>query len=175
MKQLAYTIIIILSLGLLNTNSAQFSRNEPTIHQSAISAEYLGNAGIYSLNFERMTNRTAVRWTNFRVGISYLNDMYNDKGSLIIPLEYDWLWGNQPNYFEASIGATFVSNELSNPLKVIRVGYRRMPPNGGFMFRAGICDLFLNSSSPKVILSLNIISIMPAISIGYAFKSNDNH
>ena len=77
-------------------------------------------------------------------------------------------------FFEAGIGATFVSNELSNPLKVIRIGYRRMPPNGGFMFRAGICDLFLNSSSPKAIRSLNIISIMPAISIGYAFKTNNN-
>lgn len=174
MKQLTYIIITIFSIGIFTKNYAQFSTNKPSIRQSGVNAEYLGNGGIYSLNFESMTNRTTVRWTNFRVGISYLNDMYNGEGRLIVPLEYDWLWGNGTSFFEAGIGATFVSNELSNPLKVIRIGYRRMPPNGGFMFRAGICDLFLNSSSPKAIRSLNIISIMPAISIGYAFKTNNN-
>ncbi len=154
-------ILFILIISISLKASSQFSFKKPTMQQSGLNAELLGNGLLYSLNYESMMKRTDVRWTNIRVGIELLNL------GILIPLEYDWMWGKNIKYFEVGGGLTISPNDIGSPLGLIRIGYRRMPSDGGFMFRAGVCGLLM----PNTKLFGTPILPWPAISFGYAFKA----
>ncbi len=165
MKEIYPQIKIILALLVINSisykASSQFTYKKPIMQQSGLNAEILGNGLLYSLNYESRMKRTDVGWTNIRVGIELFNS------DIIIPLEYDWMWGKNIKYFEVGGGLTISPNDIGSPLGLIRIGYRRMPSDGGFMFRAGVCGLLM----PNTKLFGTPILPWPAISFGYAFKA----
>jgi hypothetical protein len=156
-------ILIILIISISLKASSQFSFKKPTMQQSGLNAELLGNGLLYSLNYESMMKRTDVRWTNIRVGIELL------PSGVLIPLEYDWMWGKNIKYFEVGGGLLISPNNIGSPLGLIRIGYRRMPSDGGFMFRAGVCGFIV----PNELIGKSLPPILPwpAISFGYAFKA----
>jgi hypothetical protein len=99
------------------------------------------------------------------IEISGANSYWNS----FIPLEYDWMWGKNIKYFEVGGGLLISPNNIGSPLGLIRIGYRRMPSDGGFMFRAGVCGFIV----PNELIGKSLPPILPwpAISFGYAFKA----
>ncbi|HAL83678.1 MAG TPA: hypothetical protein DCO83_16760 [Mucilaginibacter sp.] len=90
-----------------------------------------------------------------------------------VPVQLNYLLGNNSKYFEIGLGATYASfNSASNFLAfspstsdkilgTMTFGYRYQPVDGGFSFRANIDPLFDSS---------NFIPYYFGVSFGYTFK-----
>ena len=86
-----------------------------------------------------------------RAGIGYLS---SDGVSLLtIPLQLNYLSGQEKNYFEAGLGTTYVNlransnnflfgNTPAQFIGTVTLGYRYQPVNSGFNFRANIDPVF---------------------------------
>ncbi|MFM2138300.1 MAG: hypothetical protein RJA57_607 [Bacteroidota bacterium] len=83
-----------------------------------------------------------------RVGIGGFS--INGSGVLFIPLGINYLLGkDNRNFFELGGGVTPVmgtgelsTDEFSSTFGHLLIGYRKSPPNGGFVFRAFISPVF---------------------------------
>lgn len=131
---------------------------EKPIAPNVLYVEGLGNAGIYSLNYERLV----IPELAVRVGFSYISLSASGGGAsakvslLTIPIMANYLGiGNDTHHLElglglvlvnatgsSSSGAGSVSGSGFGAYGTATVGYRFQPLSGGFLFRAGFTPLF---------------------------------
>jgi hypothetical protein len=151
--------------------------------------EILGNAGLYSFNFDMRTERNRRDGWGFRVGWERLNvegtsTTGADSGSLkftAIPFGVNYLFGKKKGFFELGAGATYFFLKLkgstttgnsvenyerfgfnikSNSLAgTFNIGYRHVPYKNGFTYRFCLTPLVIEG---------NILPFM-GMSFGYKF------
>lgn len=150
------------------------------IKKNAAYAELGGNAGLYSVNYERLTAvGEKVRFAP-RVGFSWLG-----KNRVAIPVEANVLLGKtavSKDFAELGLGTTLLntkshgianfgiaddsSNQPDKALRmlfVLRAGYRHQKPEGGFMYRIGFTLLANPHASIEKILPFG------GVSLGHSF------
>jgi hypothetical protein len=162
---------------------AQPAEEERTAN-NAIFAEGLGPAIFYSINYERSFSDFAAR-----VGFGYLSvsasassgtQQAKETASVLsVPLTLEYLGiGSKQNMFELGAGATVVhvgqgasiitsdstsssSGSTTYVFPHAVIGYRFMPPDGGFLFRIGVSPIFAG----------NAIAVLPwpYLALGGAF------
>lgn len=142
-----------------------------------IFAELGGNGIILSANYDRRFSKT-VDGLGLRFGLGY--SFSSDEKFATLPLGINYLLGKKGRYFEMGLGGTFIfvnsswkrysdvfyigdaeitANGSTLFAKMINVGYRRQPINGGFNFRGGVSPFFLKGAA----------SMGAYLSVGYNF------
>lgn len=118
----------------------------PTANGQTVYGELLGNAGLFSVNYDfRFTKKN--KGIGMRVGGGFIGG--SGGGILLLPVGINYLSGRASNYFEAGLGYTFVTStefdlfdsEGSGGLLVPNIGYRYQPRKKGFMGRIGLSPL----------------------------------
>ncbi len=133
------TVVIALMLSL--NSHAQDSTLVTSFSRNTVFTELMGNAFLYSINYDRLFFKTKNVKLSTRGGISYFGA---GTGKLLqLPIEANLLLGNK-RYFETGLGLLYLmyqdpdprSNYPYAPLS-FRIGYRYQQPKGGFFFRCG--------------------------------------
>jgi hypothetical protein len=147
--------------------------DEQRTANNALYAEGLGPGLFYSLNYERsfsdFAGRIGFGYVSVSAGASDSSGQVQETASasfITVPITVSYLGiGSKRNMLELGAGATIFhvgaggstfeakSSSSANAsatfvLPVAIVGYRYMPPSGGFLFRAGVSPLFAGSSLP---------------------------
>ncbi|TAF95405.1 MAG: hypothetical protein EAZ32_12870 [Cytophagia bacterium] len=123
-----------------------------TTKRNAVYVELLGNAGLYSFNYERQIARQRNNYFNLRLGAAYL--WWREARTPVFVVEPIYLKGGKNHFLELSISATFFSSRKifapeANPPKEIRasfmprIGYRYQSPNKSLLFRFGVMPIIL--------------------------------
>ncbi len=170
-----------------SVRAAQSDLIEARPERTAMNSVYLelgGNAAWYSLNYERfMMDDAAVRvglmFMTFSVSASSGTSTATGSGSwLAAPLTVSYLGIGSPNhklelgagavmmYFSASGASSFNAVANANGFIVAPtaiVGYRYVPVDGGFNFKAGFTPLFISAGGKSTFLPWG------GISVGYGF------
>lgn len=143
---------------------------EPAKH--AVYLEGLGNAGLYSVNYDRRFTPSL----SLRGGISVVGATDQQTGQevslLIVPVTLNYLAGGPNHSLEMGVGPLFAAgsvddlettsdSEISSGLAGVTstFGYRYQPARGGFVFRAGLIPFY----------SANEFQLWAGISVGLAF------
>jgi hypothetical protein len=149
------------------------SDEEQRTANNALYAEGLGPGLFYSINYERsfsdFAGRIGFGYVSVSAGASDSTGQVQETASasfITVPITVSYLGiGSKRNMLELGAGATifhvgaggstFESKSSSSAnesatfvLPVAVVGYRYMPPSGGFLFRAGVSPIFAGSSLP---------------------------
>ncbi len=185
-------IIAILIFGsTIQGLDSQEIGNEGTqsvFQKNTVYLEVLGNAPLYSINFDRILSKQNKRATAGRVGLMVYPA--SDYFLLSFPLEMNILFGQGKGYFELGSGFTpfyhrWLSRSFTNANGNIvdfssrdawfggvslRVGYRRQKPEGGFFYRLGFTPMLFFSVDENVEVEENGILPWGGLSIGYTFK-----
>lgn len=127
---------------------------QPTLARNSVYVELLGNALLYSVNYDRLLTPNLAG----RVGLMFVTaeDDEGDSGTVaIVPVMGSWLWGDGNSHFETGIGlavatASFDIDELdvdesgggTGVYGTGVLGYRYQRPGGGFLFRVGLTPVF---------------------------------
>jgi len=157
----AFVLLAAISLTANKSNAQATAQN--------VFIEAGGPGLTFSLNYDTRLNskRDGI---GVRAGIGYLS--VDDFSLLSIPLQINYLSGQNGHYFEAGAGATFLRLH-SNPDNFLfgngpgvfigsaTLGYRYQPLNSGFNFRANVDPIFdLHNFDP----------FWFGISVGYTIK-----
>jgi hypothetical protein len=131
---------------------------------NVIFAEALGNGLLYSLNYERIIDKWNI---GLRAGASYFTyavSTYGKSGNLTIitfPLVASYYVGTPRHKLQLGLGATILYTGVSSDSTGTKfesersgagvsatgvVGYRYLPPDGGFSFGIGFTPLLRASS-----------------------------
>lgn len=124
---------------------------------NAFSFEILGNAGLYSFNYERNIFSFRLRSHFFgRTGISFLPFYYeNYRAVLVVPTQLSYLASFGRNGLELAAGATFrvlfntawhAADKQISP--ALSINYRYTVPGSGSYFKVGFTPLFFDGLSP---------------------------
>lgn len=162
----SHTKLILASLLFCSYGFAQ-AEETCNVANNAIYLELGGNAGIYSINYERFFDND---W-GLRLGIGGF--AADGDSAVIAPLMVEKLWGNpdSPHKFETGLGIAFASTQHNNyyhhhsyrntssVIGTATLGYRYMPQTRGMLFKAGFTPLF----GPGGFLP------WAGLSVGYAF------
>lgn len=164
MKALSHIpqIIVITLISISNPVIAQGDNSEapPDFSRTSFFLEWRGNAYTSSLNIDHLINRQL----SVRVGISSIFS-----SSFIAPIMFNYLAGQDTHFLELGIGAlvgrTYIFSETEGGgfTPTMTIGYRRQPPNGGFLFRASFTPFILPSE-------INFFEPWGGISLGYTFR-----
>lgn len=151
----------ILVIGLIPFS---FGQNMPT---QSIYAE-LGGAGLaYSFNYDFRFDKSDINSWGMRIGAGgwSRNDNQWSEGLLTIPVQVNKLLGNGRHFFELGGGTTFIyyrdryswsgneniirnfnfildSGDTPAFMGTLNMGYRKIPVDGGFTFRANLTPIF---------------------------------
>lgn len=124
-----FSIFLLFALPNISCALASF--------KNSIFAEALGNAGYYSINYERQLKHQIVA----RLGFSALSD-----GLIIFPVTLGKFWGEDKHHFEFAGGVDFSSSDndiYDNQIIVTGfLGYRYQKPDGRFLLRIGLTPLW---------------------------------
>lgn len=129
----------------------------------------LGGAGLaYSFNYDfRFDNNNINSW-GMRIGAGgwARNDSWGSEGLLTMPFQLNKLFGSRKHFFELGGGATFVyyrdryedwtgetyenknfnfildTGDTPAFMGTLNFGYRRIPVDGGFTFKANLTPIF---------------------------------
>jgi hypothetical protein len=130
MKKLVFIVVFLLTFSV--------SYSQEQTRKNAVFIEFLGNGGLYSLNYERQFLDKMV----IRGGVSFYPE------AIAIPLTVGKLVGRSQDLFELAIGSTilnFNASGESNPGTAVFltgvIGYRYQKPEGNFLFRIGFTPL----------------------------------
>lgn len=117
--KIIYTILIVLPTQIFAQEAG---------YKNSIYLEAGGNAGVYSINYDRSFSISPSFRIATRIGFGTLfkNEPY------IVPLEITALKGKKKNFFEFGTGYTLTEDGFL----AIRVGYRR--EQGRSLFRIGL-------------------------------------
>ncbi len=146
----------------------------------------IGGAGLaYSFNYDFRFDKEDINSWGMRVGAggwSTNNNSYSE-GLLTVPIQFNKLLGKSRHFFEFGGGATFIyyrdRNSWGNTdfvyknfnfildtgdtpafMGTLNMGYRKIPENGGFTFRANLTPLFNHTG---------FWPLFGGVSFGYAF------
>ncbi len=131
----------------------EVSEDTLKLARHSVFVELGGNAGLYSLNYDRLLHRGKWFHTSARAGIYY---NWWAGGRLGIPLEVNGLFGRKKHFLEMGVSLVYnhgldpivhkadpavptsedIYANFSNLLAIGRLGYRFQKPQGGFFFRA---------------------------------------
>lgn len=133
----------------------------------AVYGELFGRGILFSANYDRRFNKRT-DGLGFSGGMGYLR--IDEVSIFTIPVSINYLLGKKGKFFEVGAGASYFSVDVSDIDKASKtgstvigtttIGYRSQPENGGFMFRAGFNQFYINN---------NFIPYYPYISFGYSF------
>jgi hypothetical protein len=172
---LKIAVIILLNIVFYQTANAQNISQTKTDSALTTRAQNvfveLGGPGLlFSGNYDtRFSQRKD--GLGGRIGIGFIAT--GGISLVSVPVQLNYLLGNNSKYFEIGLGATYASfNSASNFLAfspstsdkilgTMTFGYRYQPVDGGFSFRANIDPLFDSS---------NFIPYYFGVSFGYTFK-----
>lgn len=174
-----FTLLLFLNLGLSVIASAQ------SIPTRAIYAELYGAGLTYSLNYDFRFDKNNLESWGMRVGAGVLASSrsgYTER-LLTLPIQFNKLAGKNHHFFEYGGGATlvyfrgrgstpgsefvnrdykFLLNFENTPtlMGTLSIGYRYIPKDSGFTFRANFSPFFNNTG---------FWLLFGGISGGYAF------
>ena len=155
-----------------------------------IYAEALGNAVVYSINYERVFLISNELRIAPRIGFEYIpRREINKYGKYSFPTEINLLFHknkNNPNHVEAGLGLTFfslfdnyqydITNEIIGKkykfakVSTLRLGFRHQKPQGGLMYRAGLLVRLSQDDFSKSRVGDDLFyRLWPGFSIGYTF------
>ncbi|HSI77927.1 MAG TPA: hypothetical protein VK957_18655 [Lunatimonas sp.] len=146
----------------------------------------LGGAGLaYSFNYDFRFDKGDINSWGMRVGAGgwSRNDGNYSEGLLTVPVQVNRLLGKSRHFFEFGGGATFIyyrdRNSWGNNdyvyknfnfildsgntpafMGTLNMGYRKIPEDGGFTFRANITPIFNHTG---------FWPLFGAVSFGYSF------
>ncbi|HEU4558620.1 MAG TPA: hypothetical protein VFS20_12255 [Longimicrobium sp.] len=166
------TLALALSLFAAGTASAQEAAPATTaagpVARNTFFVELLGNAAIYSLNYERFFTPQL----GIRVGGSFLRGETEDGTEASVgffPVMATYLLGEGNSHFETGLGIGIVTASAdieevddfsgSDVYGTATLGYRYQKPTGGVLFRVGFTPVYADG---------NLIPWIGA-SVGYAF------
>lgn len=138
---------------------------------NAFYIELLGNAFTYAFCYDmRFRNSSDGPGGKIGIGAVIIADFF----TWSLPVQVNWLLGKDGRYFEIGGGGTIWGGginigglgdeEITRVTGTMTFGYRRQPPDGGFLFRIAMTP-FLNVE-PFV-----FFPFWGGISFGYAFPS----
>ncbi|WP_316827860.1 hypothetical protein [Pedobacter miscanthi] len=175
-----------LSIILLATFLASVAQTK----SNNIYLEGLGNAVVYSINYDRLFHISNELTIAPRVGFEYIPRRDVDAyGRYTFPTEINFLYNknkNNPNHIEAGAGLTFfslfdnyqysVTNEIVGKnyklakISTLRLGFRHQKNEGGLMYRAGILVRLTQDDFSRSRVGGDLFyRIWPGFSIGYTF------
>ena len=142
--------------------------------------EILGNAFLYSVNFDRIVYEKEKFKIASRIGITYMpywEGLTEVKGPGI-PLELNFLFGKRSNLLELGLGATYFyftepywdRKKYHFLMENLRFGYRHQKEEGGFLFRIAIVPISTFQIDPEFDDDGWIIPYYAGISIGFTPK-----
>lgn len=158
MKNLKIILSITLTLFFFIALKAQEPVNFDGA-KTAVFVEGLGNGITFTFNYDtRVKDRLGIR-----AGIGYIGNLSGDGGITAIPLMANYLLGSGGNYFDIGLGATVLTGDIldSYILMTFSFMYRKQPPGGGFMWKAGFAPFFAEGV---------FIPYFPGVSLGYSFQ-----
>ncbi len=150
--------------------------------------ELLGNAGLYSYNFDMRTEKGIRDKWGFRIGFGILRFSATDKvttesiklSAIGIPFGLNYLIGKKEGFLELGIGATFFNikyngseltntdlenydvqlfgDKLSAMIGTINIGYKHVPIKKGFMYKFALTPLIISNE------------IIPFLGFGFGYK-----
>ena len=138
--------------------------------KNAISAEGLGNAFIYSFNYERLISEDQQGFFSLRIGLGVGN------GTLSPILINHIFTMNRYNHCEIGAGialGTRTDSKTKNiyidiPYATANLMYRYQKPRGHFIFRAGWTPIYQFKQGGVDIITF-LYLIFPGVSVGYTF------
>ncbi len=121
-------------------------RRENLFKKNACYFEAFGNAGFYSINYERVIASELKYKITTRLGFSVYPEIFgNGWNSLVLPLEADILFGKKNKFFEIGAGIDFgFSDNIKDRFGIFglaRLGYRSISAKN-FLFRVGITPIY---------------------------------
>lgn len=180
----------IFVLGLMLSLYSFVGHAQEKVPTQAIFVELGGSGLIYSFNYEFRFDKENLESWGLRVGAGGYGRTYNyDNGKdteaiLTIPVQVTRLFGKGKHFFEVGGGTTFIysrdtynygnqSPQVSRDFDFIlnsgntpafmgtlNLGYRRIPVDGGFTFRANLTPIFNHNG---------FWPIWAGVGFGYAF------
>jgi hypothetical protein len=122
--------------------------------KNSLYVELGGNAGLYSLNYDRILYQKNAFKAVGRVGISAFPQRFFDQLAPVLPLELTALIGKGNHHLETGIGVapllhhvnhreenTLVTKLELGAFTTGRIGYRYQKSTGGFLFRAAFIPI----------------------------------
>lgn len=171
MKRLYFLPLLCLwlSYGYSQTIDSNTSNIKPHIVKNTVYVELLGNAGLYSLNYDRILVITNKLKITSRVGFSfYSNGKQSALNSFLYPVGVSILYGKK-HHVETGVGYTKVFEAYKRDIKmqyynqnvfIARIGYRYQKEKSCFYRSAGV----LFSTKKRV-----VPTVWLAIALGYSF------
>jgi hypothetical protein len=157
------------SVCLAQADAAPASRN-------SIFAELLGNGGVYSINVERLlTDHLGLRvgyaaWDSNLFGIlDAVRDQYKT-----VPVTVSYLLGGGERKLELGGGMVFGRFRDFDGTSSFRsltgiIGYRSQPPEGGYLFRAGLTPFYALDDDEDDAYPDTGFTWSAGVSFGYTF------
>ncbi|QPH39816.1 hypothetical protein [Pedobacter endophyticus] len=158
--------------------------------KNSIYLEGLGNAVVYSVNYDRIFSISDYLKVAPRVGVEYIpRRNLNKYGKFTFPAEINLLYNqnrSNSNFIEGGLGLTLFSlfddyeyevdgnirdkNYKLGIITMLRLGYRHQKPSGGLMYRAGLLVRLSQDDFSKSKVGDDLFyRIWPGFSIGYTF------
>src|ERR1700743_1771229 len=162
MRKFYLNLLLLTLLGLSDRALAQ---------KTAVYCEVGGQGIFFSMNYDRRITYTTSGF-GVRVGLGY--DVSFDPTYMSIPVGLYYMAGDGGNFFEAGVGATYVSITNVPPggkvdfankdwngdqkflFGTLNIGYRHQPKESHLNFRTGLTPMFGRT-----------VMLIPYLSVGY--------
>jgi len=145
-------------------------RKKTCLNNTAFYAEFAGNGGVYSVNYDRRIFGNDKNSFNIRIGIGYIPSK-EEEDDIFIPFELLLITGKGRHHPEFGLGLTMENRpERSGtwePNLFGRIGYRFQKPDGGWLFRIGFTPY--SSYFNDYTGADHLIQPFGGISVGYSF------
>jgi hypothetical protein len=171
---------LFLGIFLLLTTCFSYSQ---TMSDQSVYLELAGAGLAYSINYDFRFSKEDIQSWGMRVGAGGWATTYNSgsESLLTLPIQMNRLFGKKTHFFEVGGGATFIhyrdrwgggnyewrnfnfildSGNTPAFMGTLNMGYRKVPENGGFTFRANLTPIFNHNG---------FWPLFAGISFGYAF------
>jgi hypothetical protein len=174
MKRIRATVPAIFMMIALSLSATAQERSAPSaeenISRNSVYIEIFGNAGLYSINYERRFN---ARFTG-RIGFaSFTSELYGDNTRITdFPLSVSYVTGTNKSHFEAGGGILLgIKKEYDISSTIVDligfIGYRYQPAGKGILLRIGLTPFY--SLDDKANYPDNGFMLSGGLSLGYHF------
>ena len=150
----------------------QTPTGNPDLASHSVFVEGLGNAGLYSVNYDRRLTPSLSLRAGFSIVGATDQRTRREVSLLIVPVTFNYLAGGPNHNLEMGVGPLFAAGSvddvetdadagISSGLAGVTstFGYRYQPADGGFVFRAGLIPFY----------SADEFQLWAGISVGMAF------
>jgi len=177
-----FVLILFLLFGFISKAQDDYATPTPRDYgklpaKNAGFIELGGNAGLYSLNFDRIYYYKEKLKLSGRVGFApHFNGIYIEQQYV---LENNFILFSNPHHLELGLGATLQRRYNERPgqidnyfwenilFGVARCGYRYQKQDDGFFLRAGLTPIFMSNDAEG--FHSNYFQFWAGISFGVSF------